>query len=169
MESIDDITKFMATHLMIGNFGVPPGKDAIDSVKTTQEKMRWVLKKATRGTLGAADLSPLSPFHEDDIVEANKFAEMGGMDIFAADGKPVSVGEIKVLPAYKWNGHELAPYDKNKLHIRRYYQWLDFMWAELIDAVTYGSQTPVCLRCGKLLLLADTQKGPGRDRSKSAI
>ena len=26
--------------------------------------------KATKGNLGTADLSPLSPFHEDDVIEA---------------------------------------------------------------------------------------------------
>jgi len=151
MQSLDDITNFMATHLMFGSLGVPHDKDAVDFIKTTQEKIRQLLMKATKGNLWVADLSPLSPFHEDGIVEANRLGGMGGMDIFTGEGKPVSVGEIKMFPAYKWESREWVPYDKSKLHIRRYYNWLDFMWAELIDAVTPGSQTPVCLKCGKLL------------------
>jgi len=151
MHSLDDITNFMATHLMIGSLGVAHDKDAVDFIKTTQEKMRHILMKATKESLGAADLSPISPFHEDDVIEANRLGGMGGMDIFTGEGKPVSVGEIKMLPAYKWESREWVPYDKSKLHIRRYYNWLDFMWAELLDAVTSASQTPVCLKCGKLL------------------
>lgn len=151
MESLDDITSFMATHTMIGNFGLPDNNDSVGFVKTIQENMRRVLIRAAKGNLSVADLSPLSPFHEDDIIEANRLGEMGGIDIFTADGKPVSEGEIKVWPAYKWESHEWVDYDRSKLHVRRYYNWLDFMWAELTDAVTGGSQTPVCLKCGKLL------------------
>jgi len=151
MQSLDDITNFMATHLMFGSLGVAHDKDAVDFIKTTQEKIRQLLMKATKGNLWVADLSPLSPFHEDGIVEANRLGKMGGMDIFTGEGKPVSVGEIKMVPAYKWESREWVPYDNSKLHVRRYYNWLDFMWAELIDAITSSSQTPVCLRCGKLL------------------
>ena len=107
--------------------------------------------KATKGSLGVADLSPLSPFHEDDVIEGSRLGKMGGIDIFSEEEKPISTGEIKVRPAFKMENHEWVPYDESKLRIRRYYNWLDFMWAELIDTVTSGSQTPVCLRCGKLL------------------
>jgi hypothetical protein len=156
MNSLDDIINFMATHVMIGSLGVPPDKDEIQFIKTTQEKMRQVLMKATKGRLGVTDLSPLSPFHEDGVVEANSLGEMGGIDIFSAEHKPVSVGEIKAFPAYKWDSGEWIPYDKSKLPIKRYYNWLDFMWGRLIDAVISGSQTPVCLDCGKLLPRAKT-------------
>jgi hypothetical protein len=151
VQSLDDVLNFMATHLMIGSFGARPDQDEIDFIKITQEKMRQVLMRGTKGRLGVADLSPLSPFHEDDVIEAKTVGKMGGIDIFTAEGKPVSVGEIKATPAYKWEGHEWVPYNQSKLHISRYYNWLDFMWAELIKTVTSGSQTPVCLRCGKLL------------------
>ena len=151
MRSFDDIVNFMAAHLMIGNFGVPPDQDQINFIKTTQAKMRHILMKATKGSLGAADLSSLSPFHEDDVIEGSRFGAMGTMDIFTAEGKPASLGEIKVIPAYKWKGHEWFPCDDSKLRVKRYYNWLDFIWAELIDVITSGSQTPVCLRCGKLL------------------
>ncbi|MBA7663312.1 hypothetical protein ES703_71351 [subsurface metagenome] len=141
MRSFDDIVNFMAAHLMIGSFGVPPD----------QEKMRHILLKATRGSLETSDLSPLSPFHEDDVIEGNRLRKMGGIDVSTAEGKPVSLGGIKAIPAYKWKGHEWSPYDNSKLRVKRYYNWLDFMWAELIDVIISGSQTPVCLRYGKLL------------------
>jgi len=151
MRIFDDIVNFMAAHLMIGSFGVPPDQDEIDFIKTTQGKMGHILMKATKGSLGAADLSPLSPFHEDDVIEGSRLRKMGGIDVSTAEGKPVSLGEIKAIPAYKWKGHEWSPYDNSKLRVKRYYNWLDFMWAELIDVIISGSQTPVCLRCGKLL------------------
>lgn len=151
MRSLDDITSFMATHDMIGSFGVLPGGDEVDFIKATQQNMRRILTKATKGTLGVLDLSPLSPFHKDDVIAGSGLGKMGGIDIFTAEGKPASQGEIKVMPAYRWKGHEWAPYDNNKLRVKRYYNGLDFMWAELIDVITSGSQTPVCLRCGRLL------------------
>lgn len=151
MRSFDDIVNFMAAHLMVGSFGVPPDKDEVDFIKTSQEKMRHVLLKATKGSLRAADLSPLSPFHEDDVIEGNRLGKMGGIDIVSEEGKPRSTGEIKLHPAFKMENHEWVPYDESKLPIRRYYNWLDFMWAELIDTVTSGSQTPVCRKCGMLL------------------
>jgi hypothetical protein len=151
MRSFDDIVNFMAAHFMVGSFGVPHDKDEVDFIKTSQEKMRHILMKATKGSLGVADLSPLSPFHEDDVIEGSRLGKMGGIDIFSEKEKPISIGEIKVHPAFKMENHEWVPYDESKLPIRRYYNWLDFMWAELIDTVTSGSQTPVCLRCGKLL------------------
>lgn len=156
VQSLDDVLNFMATHLMIGSFGARPDQDEIDFIKTTQEKMRQVLMRGTKGRLGVADLSPLSPFHEDDVIEAKTVGKMGGIDIFTAEDKPASVGEIKATPAYKWEGHEWVPYNQSKIHVSRYYNWLDFMWAELIKTVTSGSQTPVCLRCGKLLPRAKT-------------
>ena len=149
--SMDDILKFMVDHIMIGSLGVPYGKDAIDLVKTTQEKMRNLLLKASKGSIEVADLSLLFPFHEDDVISTDKLSEMGGIDIFNAEGKPVSLGEIKISPAYKREGHEWVPYNQNNLHISRYYSWLDYMWAEFINAITSGSQIPLCLRCGSLI------------------
>ena len=149
--SLDDILKFMADHLLIGSLGVPYKKDSVDFVKITQEKMKSLLLKAAKGSIEIADLSPLSPFHEDDVISADKLSEMAGIDIFNAEGKPVSLGEIKMSPAYKREGHEWVPYDQNNLHISRYYSWLDYMWAEFINAITSGSQIPLCLRCGSLI------------------
>ena len=113
--------------------------------------MKSLLLKAAKGSIGAADLSLLSPFHEDDFIDTNILSQMGGMDIFNAEGKPVSTDEIKMTPAYKRKGNEWIPYSQNKPHISRYYNWLDFMWAEFINTVTTGSQVPVCLRCGSLI------------------
>jgi hypothetical protein len=151
MESLNDIIKFMADHVLIGNLGVPPGQSEVSFIKSAQEKMRHILMKAARESLEVTELSPLSPYHEDDVIEANKFGEMAGIDFFNVEGKPISVGEVKVVPAYKWKGQEWIPYDSSKLRIRRYYNWLDFMWAQLIDGVASGSCAAVCLACGKVL------------------
>ena len=53
VRTFDDILKFMTDHLMIGSLGVPYKKDAIDFVKTTQEKMRSLLLKAAKGSIAA--------------------------------------------------------------------------------------------------------------------
>ena len=86
--------------------------------------MRHILMKATKGSLGTADLSPLSPFHEDDVIDAIKLGKMGGIDIFSEHEKPISIDEIKVHPAFKVKNHEWVPYDESKLPIKRYYNWL---------------------------------------------
>ncbi len=109
VQSLDDVLNFMATHLMIGSFGARPDQDEIDFIKTTQEKMRQVLMRATKGRLGVADLSPLSPFHEDDVIAGSSLGKMGGIDIFTKEGKPASQGEIMAIPAYRWKDHEWAP------------------------------------------------------------
>lgn len=156
VKSLDDILDFMATHFMIGSLAERHNEDEIDFVRTTQEKMRRVLMRATNGGLGVADLSSLSPFCEHGVIEGNVLGEMGGVDIFTAKGEPVSVGEIKAQPAYKWEGHDWVPYNQSKLYVNRYYNWLGFMWAELIDAIISGNQMSVCKRCGKSLPRAKT-------------
>lgn len=146
-----DVGGLMEAHDMVGDFGVPPGADDMDYLKNEQKRMGRVLLKVARGTLTVADISPLSPPHEDDMVQASILGDMGGIDVFNAELEPVSVGEIKMFPAFKRQNDQWVPYDKNVLPLRRYYRWLDYMWGELIDSVSQGSQAPVCLRCGKLL------------------
>lgn len=151
--SLDAITNFMATHVMIGGFGAPESEDPQAFVLAQQRRMKEVMLKASKRTLKEGEILPLFPLHEDGVVDGTKLGQMGAIEILTPELVPVDTW-IRAVPGYEKHGREWIPHSEGKVPVQRYYSWLDYMWAEFLDAVIKGRLPPICLDCGRLLQYA---------------
>jgi hypothetical protein len=143
--SMQEIVNFVADYNIILRFRFPTG-DPQKEFYTAQQRMREVLAEAHSGHLSFADARQLSPSHEDVFVE---------------DG---FVQALLLVPDYADYISEVqrvfGPQEHNArfIPVRRYYSWLDYMWAEILEDITGGLIPPLCKGCGKVLTLSQKDK-----------
>jgi len=108
-----------------------------------QQKMRDVLDLATQGKLGQVEFAPIFPVCEEAIVEwrlISGYFDPGFLE--AQDPKHTT------LALFEFKGDKTS---EAVVKVRRYYGWLDYMWAELADDIYRGKAALVCQRCGRII------------------
>ncbi len=107
-----------------------------------QQKMRGILAAAAQGRLRQVVFPPIFPVCEDAIVE---WHDISGY--FAPD-----LAQTKVPRDVR---HALFEFKEDKttdaVRVRRYYGWLEYMWAELADDIYKGKAMLICERCGRII------------------
>jgi len=107
-----------------------------------QQKMCGILTAAAQGRLRQVEWPPIFPMCEDTIVE---WSDISGY--FAPD-----LVQVKVPRDVR---HALFEFKEDKtagaVRIRRYYGWLEYMWAELADDIYKGKAMLICERCGRII------------------
>ena len=148
-DSLQEIVTFMANYGLTLRFRSSPASDPTGYFRAEQQKMREVLTEAYNGKLRFADIQGLSPAHEDALVEQD-FIEA----LLATPDYADYISERR--RAYG------AQEQKSRfLQVRRYYSWLDYMWAEILEDIGQGLIPRLCKGgCGKILSpSAEHQRG----------
>ena len=108
-----------------------------------QHKMRGILSAAAQGRLGQVIFPPIFPVCEEAIVEWRAISGYFDPELVKT---PAPENVRFVLFEFK----EAKTADAT-VRIRRYYGWLDYMWAELADDIYKGKAISICERCGRII------------------
>ena len=149
--SMHEIVSFMTTYDISLRFRFSSTGDPQKDFLPEQQKMRQLLVEARSGNLHSEDIERLSPLHEDALVEQD-FMEA----LFSAPDYADRISEVRRACRPEEQKSKFLP-------VRRYYSWLDYMWAEILEDISGGFIPPLCKGCGKVLTLPLEDK-PGRRR-----
>lgn len=111
--------------------------------KREQQQMRGVLYAAVQGRLGEVVFPPLFPRCEEATVE---WREISGY--FDPEFLKSQTPEHTKLALFEFRGDLTS---QARVRIRRYYGWLDYMWAELADDIFADRAALICERCGRVI------------------
>lgn len=138
--SMQEIVNFVSDYNVILRFKFPTDDPQRDFY-VEQQRMREVLAEAHEGSLSFNDIRHLSPSHEYTLVEADFIKALCLVPDYAD-----YISEIQ---------RAFGPKEQTSrfISVRRYYSWLDYMWAEILDDITGGFIPPLCKGCGKVLTL----------------
>ncbi len=147
--SIQEIVTFMANYGLTLRFRFSSTDDPTEYFCAEQHKMRQVLTEAYNGKLRFADIQGLSPTHEDALVEQD-FIEA----LLATPDYADYISERRRASGAQEQKSRFLP-------VRRYYSWLDYMWAEILEDIGQGLIPRLCKGgCGKILSpSAEHQRG----------
>ena len=143
--SMQEIVNFVSDYSLILRFRFPtddPQKD----FHVQQQRMRRVLAEAREGFLSFNDVRQLSPSHEDTLVEADFIKALCLVPDYAD-----YISEVQRAYGPEEQTSNLIP-------VRRYYSWLDYMWAEILEDSKGGLIPPLCRGCGKVLTPSREEK-----------
>jgi hypothetical protein len=143
--SMQAIVNFAADYNVILRFRFPTG-DPQKDFYVEQQRMREVLAEAREGSLFFNDVRQLSPSHEESLAEADFLKALCLVPDYAD-----YISEIQ---------RAFGPQEQTSrfIPVRRYYSWLDYMWAEILEDITGGLIPPLCKGCGKALTLSPKDK-----------
>ncbi len=108
-----------------------------------QNRMRYVLDAARQSKLGQVVFPPIFPVCEDAVVEWKEISGYFDPEFLQTQ---VPEGVTNALFEFKADLTSEAT-----VRVRRYYGWLPYMWAELVDDIYTERQALVCERCGKVI------------------
>lgn len=111
--------------------------------RSEQNKMRGVLAAARQSRLGQVVFPPIFPVCEDAVVE---WKEISGY--FDPEFLQTQVPEGVTHALFEFRADLTS---EATVRVRRYYGWLPYMWAELVDDIYKERQALVCERCGKVI------------------
>lgn len=136
--SMQEIVNFVSDYNLILRFRFPTDDPQRDFY-VEQQRMREVLAEAHKGHLSFNDVRQLSPSHEYALVEADFIKALCLVPDYAD-----YISEIQ---------RAFGPQEQTSrfIPVRRYYSWLDYMWAEILKDITGGLIPPLCKGCGKVL------------------
>ncbi len=148
--SMQEIVKFVSDYNLILRVKFPTDDPQRDFC-VEQQRMREVLAEAHKGHLSFEDVRRSSASHEDALVEADFIKALLMVPDYAD-----YISEIQ-----RASGPHEHPL--RFLPVRRYYSWIDYMWAEVLADIGQGFIPILCKGCGKVLTLSLEDK-PGRRR-----
>jgi hypothetical protein len=108
-----------------------------------QQKMRGILEAAGQRKLGEVVFPPIFPVCEEAIVEWRLIS-----GYFAPELVQSPVPEHARFVAFEFKGADTS---EATVRLRRYYGWLDYMWAELADDIYHRKAILVCESCGRII------------------
>jgi hypothetical protein len=138
--SMQEIVNFVSDYNLVLRFKFPTDDPQRDFY-VEQQRMREVLAEAHEGSLSFNDVRQLSTSRENALVESS-FLEA-----------------LLLVPDYADHISQIqracGPQEQTSKYIpvRRYYSWLDYMWAEILEDIAGGLIPPLCKGCGKVLTL----------------
>jgi len=138
--SMQEIVNFVSDYNLLLRFKFPTDDPQRD-FHIEQQRMRKVLANVHEGSLSFKEIRRLSPSYEYALVEAD-FIEALNLVPDYAD----YISKIQ---------RTFGPQEQTSrfIPVRRYYSWLDYMWAEILEDITGGLIPPLCKGCGKVLTL----------------
>lgn len=145
--SMDEIVSFMTTYDIFLRFRFSSTGDPQKDFLAEQHKMRQLLAEARSGNLHSKDIEQLSPPHEDALVEQD-FLEA----LFSA---PDYADYISVYRRSRGTEKQESKF----LPIRRFYSWLDYMWAEVLEDIGRRLIPPLCRECGAVIPITESRRG----------
>ncbi len=138
--SIQKIVNFIISYGLTLRFKFSRSDDPQRIFCAEQQKMRQLLTEAHNGNLRFEDIQPLSPRREDALVEQD-FVEA----LFLTPDYADYISEVRRACSPEEQKSKFLP-------IRRYYSWLDYMWAEILEDIGRGLIPPLCKGgCGRIL------------------
>jgi len=142
-DSMQSIVDFITTYSINLQFRPSTGNPEEDFLNE-QRKMRGMLGKARERKLRDQDVERVSPPHEDVMVEQNFLSALvdhpGQADIISSVFKD-KLSQGQFIP------------------VKRFYGWLDFMWAELLADVVGDFIPRICRGCGAVIPIAESHRG----------
>ena len=138
--SMQEIVNFVSDYNLILRFRFPTDDPQRDFY-IEQQRMRKVLANAHEGSLSFKEIRQLSPSHEESLAEADFLRALCLVPDYAD-----YISEIQRAFGPQEQASRFIP-------VRRYYSWLDYMWAEILEDISGGFIPPLCKRCGKVLTL----------------
>jgi len=138
--SIQEIVNFMTNYGLTLRFKFSPTDDPQRIFCAEQQKMRQVLAEARNGNLRFEDIQRLSPLREDALVEQD-FIEA----LLLVPNYADYISEVR-------RTYGTQEQKSKFVHVRRYYSWLDYLWAEILEDIGRGLVPPMCKGgCGRVL------------------
>ncbi len=149
--SMQEIVNFVLDYNLVLRFKFPTADPQRD-FHIEQQRMRKVLANAHEGSLSFNEIQQLSPSHEESLVEADFLRALSLVPDYAD-----YISEIQRAFGPKEQTLRFIP-------ASRYYSWLDYMWAEILEDISSGLIPPLCKGCGKVLTLPlENKRGRRRE------
>ena len=153
--SMQEIVNFVSDYNLVLRFKFPTNDPQRDFY-VEQQRMRKVLAEAHEGFLSFNDVRQFSPSREDTLAESS------------------FLKALLLVPDYadhiSQTQRACGPQEQTSIYIpvRRYYSWLDYMWAEILEDIAVGLIPPLCKGgCGKVLTLPlENKRGRKREYCK---
>ncbi|MDD5093218.1 MAG: hypothetical protein PHV74_02415 [Dehalococcoidia bacterium] len=149
--SMHEIVNFLTTYDISLYFRISSTGDPQKDFLAEQQKMRQLLVEARGRNLRSEDIERRSPPHEDALVEQDFMEALFSTPDYA-----------DYLSEYR-RARKAGEQEPKFLPVRRFYSWLDYMWAEVMEDITGGLIPPLCKGCGKVMALSPEGK-QGRRR-----
>jgi hypothetical protein len=150
--SMQEIVNFVSDYNLVLRFKFPTNDPQRDFY-IEQQRMRKVLAEAHEGSLSFNDVRQFSPSREDTLVESSFLEAL----LLAPDyADHISQTQRACGPQEQTSKY---------IPVRRYYSWLDYMWAEILEDIAVGLIPPLCKGgCGKVLTLPlENKRGRRRE------